>query len=68
MTASVYGNVTIDKSGPVWTVIIDRPERRNAVDGATAAELANAFRSFDADDSARGRGALGSGRDVLRRG
>ena len=52
MTASVYGTVSIDKSGPVWTVIIDRPERRNAVDGATAAELADAFRSFDADDSA----------------
>jgi enoyl-CoA hydratase len=52
VTANVYEPVSIDKSGPIWTVIINRPERRNAVDGATAAGLANAFRSFDADDSA----------------
>lgn len=30
-------------------VTIDRPEVRNAVDGPTAAELADAFRRFDAD-------------------
>ena len=34
------------------TVVLSRPERRNAVDGATAAALADAFRSFDADPSA----------------
>lgn len=32
-------------------VTIDRPERRNAVDGPTAAELADAFRRFDTDDA-----------------
>jgi enoyl-CoA hydratase len=36
----------------VWTVILDRPEARNAVDGPTAAALADAFRRFDADDAA----------------
>jgi enoyl-CoA hydratase len=35
--------------GPVVIVTIDRPEVRNAVDGATAAALADAFRRFDAD-------------------
>ncbi|HET9847101.1 MAG TPA: crotonase/enoyl-CoA hydratase family protein, partial [Candidatus Dormibacteraeota bacterium] len=30
-------------------VTIDRPERRNAVDGATARELSAAFRDFDGD-------------------
>lgn len=30
-------------------ITIERPEVRNAVDGATAAALADAFRSFDAD-------------------
>lgn len=30
-------------------VTIDRPDRRNAVDGTTARELSAAFRSFDAD-------------------
>jgi enoyl-CoA hydratase len=37
----------------VTTIIIDRPERRNAVDAATAASLADAFRAFEADDAAR---------------
>ena len=32
-------------------VTINRPHRRNAVDGPTAAALAEAFRAFDADDA-----------------
>ena len=44
--------VTIERNGPVWTVILDRPEARNAVDGPTAHALADAFESFDMDDSA----------------
>jgi enoyl-CoA hydratase len=36
----------------VWTVVLDRPEARNAVDGPAALALADAFRSFDADDAA----------------
>jgi enoyl-CoA hydratase len=34
----------------VTTVVIDRPEVRNAVDGPTAAALADAFGEFGADD------------------
>ena len=41
--------VRIEKSGRVTTVILARPERRNAIDGATANALASAFRTFDAD-------------------
>lgn len=44
-------NVRIERSGPITTVVIDRPHARNAVDGPTAAALAQAFRDFDADDS-----------------
>jgi enoyl-CoA hydratase len=44
--------VRVEHNGPVTTVLLSRPERRNAVDGATAAALADAFRSFDADDDA----------------
>ena len=33
-------------------VTIDRPGVRNAVDGPTAGQLADAFRAFDADPSA----------------
>jgi enoyl-CoA hydratase len=36
--------------GPVFIVTIDRPEVRNAVDGPTASQLAEAFRAFAADD------------------
>lgn len=40
-------NVTTD--GPVVVITIDRQAVRNAVDGPTAAALADAFRAFDAD-------------------
>ena len=43
----------VERSGPVTTVILDRPAAKNAVDRATAQALADAFRAFDADDSAR---------------
>jgi enoyl-CoA hydratase len=36
----------------VTTVILDRPGAKNAVDRDTAAALADAFRAFDADDTA----------------
>ncbi len=45
-------SVRIERSGPVTTVILDRPEVRNAVDGPTAAALADAFRAFNADPDA----------------
>jgi len=45
-------NVRIESDGPVTTVVIDRPEARNAVDGPTAAALAAAFRAFDTDPAA----------------
>ena len=45
--------VTIDKDGPVWTVIADRfEEARNAVDPAHGQRLVDAFNEFDVDDSA----------------
>jgi enoyl-CoA hydratase len=44
--------VRVERDGPVFTVLLSRPERRNAVDGATALALADAFRSFDLDDDA----------------
>lgn len=44
--------VLLARDGPVWTVTLNRPAVRNAVDGATARALAAAFRAFDADDEA----------------
>lgn len=45
-------SVRVERRGPVTTVILHRPEVRNAVDGPTAKALAAAFRDFDADDAA----------------
>ena len=45
-------NVRVERGGPVTTVVLARPEARNAVDGPTAAALAEAFRAFDADEAA----------------
>lgn len=39
-------------SDGIAIITIDRPERRNAADGPTAQALADAFRRFEADDSA----------------
>lgn len=44
--------VRTEKNGPVTTVILNRPQARNAVDGPTAAALLAAFAEFDADESA----------------
>jgi enoyl-CoA hydratase len=44
--------VRVERDGPVTTVLLSRPDRRNAVDAATAAGLAEAFRAFDADGDA----------------
>lgn len=44
--------VRVERSGPVTTMLLNRPARRNAVDGPTAARLAAAFRAFDADPGA----------------
>ena len=45
--------VRIEHNGAVTTVVLSRPEARNAVDGPTAQALADAFRAFDADPEAR---------------
>ncbi len=45
-----YKNVSYEVEGPIAIVTIQRPAVRNCVDGPTAAELADAFRRFDADD------------------
>jgi enoyl-CoA hydratase len=44
--------VRIEKSGPVWTVILDRINARNSVDPATADALAAAFKDFERDPNA----------------
>jgi enoyl-CoA hydratase len=44
--------VRVENDGPVRIITIDRPEVRNAVDEPTREALADAFRAFDADETA----------------
>jgi enoyl-CoA hydratase len=46
-------------------VTIDRPDRRNAIDGATARELLAAFEAFEADDGAAVMVLTGAGSDAF---
>ena len=54
-------SVHVDVSGSVTTVVIDRPEARNAVDRSTADALVAAFTAFDADDSQAAAVLTGAG-------
>jgi len=54
-------SVLVEKAGPVTTVVIDRPERRNAVDPATARALREAFDAFEADAEAQVAVLAGAG-------
>ena len=44
--------VSVRRDGPVTIVTLSRPQARNAVDGPTAAALAEAFETFEADPDA----------------
>ena len=44
--------VLIERQAEVWTLTLNRPQARNAVDGPTSHALAQAFRDFDADTQA----------------
>ena len=45
--------IDVEHNSPVTTVVLRRPEARNAVDRDTAQALADAFRAFEADDATR---------------
>ncbi|MBB3180782.1 enoyl-CoA hydratase [Variovorax sp. Sphag1AA] len=45
--------VLFDADEAICTITLSRPEKRNAVDGPTAAALLAAFRRFEADDTLR---------------
>jgi enoyl-CoA hydratase len=58
---SVAMSVRVESRGPVTTVLLDRPEVRNAVDRSCAEALADAFRAFASDASARVAVLTGAG-------
>jgi enoyl-CoA hydratase len=45
--------IETSSDGPVFTIAMNRPDKRNAVDGPMAAELLRAFERFEADESLR---------------
>ena len=55
------GHVRIERDGPRADVIIDRPEKRNAMNEATVADLTAAIGEVDADDDVRAATLLGEG-------
>ena len=48
-----HTNIEVRSQGAVRMVVISRPDKRNCVDSDTAAELYEAFQSFETDDTAR---------------
>jgi enoyl-CoA hydratase len=57
--------VRYEREGAAALVTIDRPERRNAVDGATAAALLQAYERFAGDDGARVMVLTGAGDEAF---
>jgi enoyl-CoA hydratase len=57
--------VRYERSGAAAVLTIDRPERRNAIDGATAQALHDGFRAFTDDDGARALIVTGAGDEAF---
>jgi enoyl-CoA hydratase len=57
--------VRYEREGAAAVLTIDRPQRRNAVDAATAAALRQSLEEFEADDSARVLVLTGAGGEAF---
>jgi enoyl-CoA hydratase len=60
-----HDQVVYERRGAAALVTIDRQERRNAVDGATAALLGEAYQRFEADPDARVMVLTGAGEEAF---
>jgi enoyl-CoA hydratase len=54
-------SILVEREPPVTTLVIDRPEVRNALDRAASVQLARALRAFDADANAKVAVLTGAG-------
>jgi enoyl-CoA hydratase len=61
LTVNQMATVETERRDFIWIVTINRPEVRNAVDRATAAALADAFRRFESDEALRVAVLTGAG-------
>lgn len=57
--------ITYERVGAAAVITIERPERRNAIDGPTAALLTEAYRAFEDDAGARALVLTGSGPEAF---
>jgi enoyl-CoA hydratase len=57
--------VSYERTGSAAVLTITRPDRRNAVDDETAAELLDGFHRFEADDEARALVLAGEGPEAF---
>jgi enoyl-CoA hydratase len=55
------GKILVERDGPVTTIVINRPEVKNALDNEAAHGLAEALRVFAADDEAKVAVLTGAG-------
>jgi len=53
--------ILVERTGPVTTIIINRPQAKNALDNEAAHALATAFKAFAADPTARVAVLTGAG-------
>lgn len=53
--------VSVERSGPVTTIVIHRPTVKNCVDGPTARALQRAFQAAEADDACKAIVLYGAG-------
>src|SRR5471032_139403 len=53
--------IIVDRAGPVTTIVINRPQAKNALDNEAAHGLADALKAFDADNEARVAVLTGAG-------
>jgi enoyl-CoA hydratase len=60
--------VRYERKGAAALLTIDRPQRRNAVDGPTAVALHEAYERFEADEQARVLVLTGAGEGRSARG
>ena len=57
-----YSTLLVDIKNGVATITLNRPEKLNAYNATMGAELAQAFKTLDADDSVRVIVVTGAGR------
>ncbi len=61
------GDVYVERDGGVTVIVMNRPDRKNAVDGPMAAQLRDAFLEFESDESQKVAILWGRGRHILCR-